>query len=300
MHGVAARPRRLGVLIQRFELWPARLHFVFTLALLLAISVIDAGAPKEISFSVFYFVPVVWAAWFAGRGAGITVAVLASLAWGAMDMLAGLSASAPAVAIWNELVRLGLFLLVWAMLTEAHSVSADRQRLALTDPLTGVANIRVLTADIDREIERIGRFSRPFALAYLDLDRFKEINDSLGHHTGDNILCSVAAILSGQARATDTVARLGGDEFAILMPETDEAAARAALERMSAGLAEVVRAAAPRVEGAGASVGIAVFTAAPRSVDQALSLADGLMYEAKRASGNSIVLRAYAEEPGDV
>jgi diguanylate cyclase (GGDEF)-like protein len=175
-----------------------------------------------------------------------------------------------------------------------RQISADRQWLALSDPLTGAANIRVLGSEIEREIQRLRRFGRPFALAYLDLDQFKAVNDTLGHRAGDDVLRGVAAFLDEQARGFDTVARLGGDEFAILMPETDEDAARAALERVADGLADVVRLAAPTVEGVGASIGASVFLGAPWSVDQALSLADGLMYEAKRAGGGTTALRVYA------
>lgn len=289
-------PRGFGALVQRLELWPAAVHLLITLLALAAIAFVDIAAPKDLSFSVFYFVPVVWAAWFTGRRISLLIAVLASVTAGAADLMAATTMLNPVFTAWNEVMRLGLFLLVWAMLSEVREISEFRQRLALSDALTGVANMRVLGGDIEREIERLRRYGRPFTLAYLDLDQFKSVNDTFGHQAGDDILRSVAVFLAEHARDVDTVARLGGDEFAVLMPETDERAAATAVERMSHGLHEIVQSSAPTIEGAGATIGASVFAHAPWSVDHAVSLADGLMYEGKRAGGGTVTLRVYTGE----
>ena len=92
------------------------------------------------------------------------------------------------------------------------------QRSAVTDPLTGVGNLRMLTTTLAREVERARHFGRSVALLILDIDHFREINDSHGHAAGDAILAAVAARVVGSVREVDRVARYGGEEFAVVCP----------------------------------------------------------------------------------
>ncbi|MEY2477297.1 MAG: diguanylate cyclase, partial [Actinomycetota bacterium] len=108
----------------------------------------------------------------------------------------------------------------------------ENKHLAQHDPLTGLAN-RALFADRTSQALRTAeRKSERAAILLMDLDRFKEVNDTLGHHSGDALLMQAAERLRGTLRGIDTVARLGGDEFAVLLPEGDETAARAAAARI--------------------------------------------------------------------
>ena len=99
---------------------------------------------------------------------------------------------------------------------------ADAERRAATDPLTGLANHRAFQERLASEIQRAGRHRPALALAVIDLDHFKRVNDSHGHQVGDRVLVEAGRILQGQARRDDLVARMGGEEFAWLMPETDD------------------------------------------------------------------------------
>ena len=101
------------------------------------------------------------------------------------------------------------------------------QRSAVTDPLTGVGNLRMLTTTLAREVDRARHFQRDVALLILDIDHFREINDIHGHAAGDAILAAVAARVVGSVRAVDRVARYGGEEFAVVCPELDPADAHA-------------------------------------------------------------------------
>ncbi len=167
---------------------------------------------------------------------------------------------------------------------------AEQARLALTDHLTGAANSRSFHEIAGREIERQKRFGRPLSIAYLDLDNFKAVNDTHGHETGGALLRGVAAVLKANTRATDVVARLGGDEFAVLFPETDEAAARAAAEKLRAALQEWMRGGGHLVT---VSIGVATFAAPPAGVKEMVTLADELMYNAKRGGKNRVAGRQY-------
>lgn len=125
------------------------------------------------------------------------------------------------------------------------------------------------------------------------MDRFKQVNDGLGHAEGDRVLRTVAKLIAHSARATDVVARLGGDEFGILMPETGLEQARVSLERVAAALAT----GATGHYSVGATLGAMTFTEPPEDVAFAVHLADTLMYRAK-AGGRGRILQDTWPEHG--
>jgi len=130
-----------------------------------------------------------------------------------------------AVVLMSALIMVAL-LLAWLLLfrtvhrasTALRAQALENEHLALHDPLTGLPNRRLLSDRLERAIAIANRRNEPVALMILDVDRFKEINDTLGHNRGDTLLVEIAARLSTVVRDADTVARLGGDEFAILAP----------------------------------------------------------------------------------
>ena len=159
------------------------------------------------------------------------------------------------------------------------SIALEREQQALTDTLTGLANRKQLA---ERTAEALARGD--VALLLFDLDRFKEVNDTLGHHVGDQLLEVVAARLTAASREEDTVSRLGGDEFAVLLPGADRALADQAARRLLAAIC------APLVLGGllvdiGASVGLAVAPEDGAALDVLLQHADVAMYLAKEAGG---------------
>lgn len=122
-------------------------------------------------------------------------------------------------------------LLGGALLDNVH-LFQDIQRLAVTDPVTGLANYRHLFDSLEAEIQRTGRTGRPFALLLFDLDGLKNINDQFGHQVGTRALCRAADVLRFHSRAIDTAARHGGDEFALVLPETTDQGAQEVLSRI--------------------------------------------------------------------
>ena len=157
------------------------------------------------------------------------------------------------------------------------SVALKSEQQALTDALTGLANRKRLGERTEAAVQE-----GHVALVLLDLDRFKEVNDTLGHHVGDQLLGVVAQRLSSSLRPGDTVARLGGDEFALLLPGADAASAARAAGRARAALAE------PFVLGGllidvSASAGIAVSPGHGTVVDELLQRADVAMYLSKES-----------------
>jgi diguanylate cyclase (GGDEF)-like protein/PAS domain S-box-containing protein len=155
------------------------------------------------------------------------------------------------------------------------------RRMARQDALTGLPNRRVFVDALGGAIARASRDAAAFAVLFLDLDHFKDINDTLGHPAGDELLREVAARLRGSVRDTDLVARFGGDEFAVLMPEVREEGGAAALA------AKLIAALEPPFSihdndiRIGTSVGIAVGAQSEVSVEAILAHADVALYRAK-------------------
>lgn len=162
--------------------------------------------------------------------------------------------------------------------------SIDERRLlstqASTDPLTGLANRRALHDRLSAEVSRAQRHGRTLAVAVVDIDHFKQINDLGGHGAGDARLVEVARCLSEHARAEDTLARLGGDEFAWVMPETTREQALVAVERVRR-----VIAAAARRHRLTVSAGICDTTATAHPAEL-ISFADGALYWSKAHGRN--------------
>jgi diguanylate cyclase (GGDEF)-like protein len=161
---------------------------------------------------------------------------------------------------------------------------------AVTDELTGLANNRALREWLAREAARAQRFGHDLSLLMLDIDDFKQVNDTYGHLQGDAVLRMVGQVLESEARAVDQPARYGGEEFVVALPETDTEGAAGLAERIRSRLAaEQV----PRVDGEGpigvtASIGVASIPATARDVRELIAVADAALYEAKRAGKDRV------------
>jgi diguanylate cyclase (GGDEF)-like protein len=163
-----------------------------------------------------------------------------------------------------------------ALVAERREVEAQLRHLAVSDALTGIANYRRLIAALEEQIARAQRFYRTFSVVMIDVDHLKRINDRHGHLVGGRALCRVAAVLRASCRASDTAARFGGDEFALLLPDTDEAAARQVASRVCDLLAHDGE--IPRIT---VSFGVAVCPRDGESATALLGAADRALYGMK-------------------
>ena len=168
-------------------------------------------------------------------------------------------------------------------LSERRRYEQRLAHLADHDVLTGLPNRRRFEAALAEHLDLCARSGPRGALLLLDLDHFKEVNDTMGHDAGDELIVSVAGVLRQSLRDTDLVARLGGDEFAILLPAAD----REGAERVATVVVEAVRANNRTLEGVNrrvtASIGVVTFAGAHERAEDVLALADMLMYDAKDA-----------------
>ncbi len=163
------------------------------------------------------------------------------------------------------------------------------QRMSVTDPLTGAANLRHLTSSLNREVERASRFGRTLSVLMLDLDHFKKVNDVAGHDFGDRVLAEFSARLHGCLREVDLVARRGGEEFTVVLPETGADGAAAVAQRILERVRNqpftdpgVGRGATRISRRVTVSIGVATYPDHARSAAEVMIAADRALYEAKR------------------
>ncbi|HKE81040.1 MAG TPA: bifunctional diguanylate cyclase/phosphodiesterase [Solirubrobacteraceae bacterium] len=223
-------------------------------------------------------------AWLPARHAPVVGsgarALLFPSAFGAIALAVlvyGQTAHLNPIAITLAVLALAAIMIRMALLLRETATLAVSRKLSLTDDLTGLGNRRSFTAEVANAIAD----GRPFALLMIDLDQFKELNDTLGHHLGDELLGGVGPRLCGAAGTGDVVARLGGDEFGVLLRGAGAEEATAAARRLRAALARPFSLAGISLH-VGASVGIAVFPDHARDPSELLRHADVAMYGAKR------------------
>ena len=176
------------------------------------------------------------------------------------------------------------------MLVRERHEMADR---ALRDVLTGLGNRRAFDERLAEETARAERHGTDLALAMIDLDDFKEVNDRYGHPIGDQLLVHVGHLLTATLRATDIPIRYGGDEFAIILPLTTKTEAWVVAEKIRSALGDLTLLAADgtRISTSG-SIGIASFGASADSAYQLLAAADAALYRAKRSGRDRVELAA--------
>jgi len=172
--------------------------------------------------------------------------------------------------------------------TRLEKANRRLEELATTDELTGLWNRRRFLEILQHECRRAGRTGADLALAMLDLDRFKAVNDTFGHAFGDRVLAEVASVMRRAARSTDTVARYGGEEFMVLMPESSAAEALHAAERIRTQIARRPVSDGTRDVGVTASLGIsALKDGGPGGPEHLIRRADAALYAAKQAGRNN-------------
>ncbi len=165
-------------------------------------------------------------------------------------------------------------------------------KAATSDPLTGVANRRALYEAADIELARYARKPRDIALLLIDIDLFKQVNDTHGHPVGDEVIRNLAAVLLRSVRSIDTVARIGGEEFAVMLPSTGQAMAVRVAERIRANVAaQRIVAGATEIEYR-VSVGVAFVSPEMRGIDDLIMAADLALYDAKRQGRNRVCCRS--------
>ncbi len=177
---------------------------------------------------------------------------------------------------------------------QLQSLVQELKAIASTDALTGIANRRAVTQALDQQFAHAQRHGSELALIAIDLDGFKQLNDTCGHPAGDRVLMLVARVLTANARAADAAGRIGGDEFTLLLPDTDPQEARQVAQRIQSDFTIAYTDLAQRL-GCGSHVTISAGVATRRQAKAAsagdlLAAADRALYRAKNAGRSCVVM----------
>ena len=273
-----------------------RLTRAGTLALalsgVLVVGGIDYLTGYEVSMSLFYLGPVALAAWYGGRWPGLAVAIASCVSWYIAELAAGGQYSHPAIPVWNALVRFGFFLVTSSLVAALRENLRVQQALARTDSLTGLYGRRAFEERLGHDLSLAQRRKSALTLAYVDLDDFKVVNDTLGHAEGDRVLRVIGQVLKRSVREVDTAARLGGDEFALVLPDTDGPGAQRVIAKLTRELHEALETDTRRTT---FSIGVVTVPDAATSPEHAVAAADELMYRVKRKGKGAVEFSVLGE-----
>lgn len=256
----------------------------------IVLGIIDLVTGYEYSFSVFYLLPVSIAAWYDHAKVTVVTILLSAITWLFADINAGHLYSNPIIPFWNTIVRLGLFSIVAFLLINVRRNWQEMKNLAMKDQLTSLDNSRAL--DIEYRILRKLNFRKQslFAVGIIDLDGFKAVNDTHGHHRGDEVLLQFSQVLKKSCRSSDIVARLGGDEFAIILLDIDETQAYLCDHHLRTLFAE---SGLNQKYGVDFSMGLAILSELPENLEDATKTADQLMYQSKSLGKSQTTIQSF-------
>lgn len=288
----------VGVVVLTHDLLPSRLRSVplavleVVAALVLITALLALTGYGSSPFAFAYSLVAVAVALAAGGPLALAVAALATLAF------LGVLWVDPALPAYEsgDLLRLALNVAVLWLLAYLAGVFASGERRvrrlererSRIDPLTGLFNRGQLDPTLDQEVQRTRRSTRGFCLLMIDLDGLKAVNDTYGHHRGDEVLRSLGGVIRRSIRALDTAYRLGGDEFMVLLPETDIVGAFVVAEKIRLGAEEVGLIAGDGELMTSVSIGLVSCPEDGTSARDLMIAADRAMYQAKSLGKNQI------------
>ncbi len=259
--------------------------------LLAGAAAVDVLTGPEFETAIFYVVPTSYFGWFFRRAIAVPIAIVSVATTLAIRFAEPFRYSHPSIAYWNAAVWLVLYIFFALIISELKSLYERERQSSLTDSLTQIANRRAFFEVLAAEANRANRYQLPMTLAYLDVDRFKQINDTLGHTAGDKLLTLVAQTVQTHLRKADHVARIGGDEFAVLLPEITAESAASVLHKLRFLLEKEMR---QRDLPVTFSIGAVTFHSPRGSIQEMVSKADEAMYAAKNNGRDCVIVREAA------
>jgi diguanylate cyclase (GGDEF)-like protein len=267
----------------------AELSFLATTSLmcffLLLTGYLDFLTGANVSFTLFYIFPVFLATWFSNRKLGLVASGLSVTTSFLADHFDGIHYVSGGVAVWTGFSRLAIFTLFAFLISAVRRLWINERTLAATDLLTGLPNRRWFLKILEYEFHRHRRLKEPLALAMLDLDNFKAVNDRFGHAEGDRLLIQAGKTLQKSLRGADLAARLGGDEFAVLFPLVTLEGAQPLAQKLFKGLNANMQENNWPVS---VSLGMVTCLDFDSGSDALLLEADRLLYLAKNGGKNSV------------
>ncbi len=277
-------------IVKYFDQVSTRAAIAVSVVLLALIATGDYFLGEELRLSSLYLIPLMMITWKTSATLGVAFSMLAAGLWAAAILHQDGTAVA-AYALWEAAIRLATTVLFVVLLANLKASLARVNLLARKDALTDLANRGSFYELANQEILRCKRYGGAISIAFIDLDKFKALNDRSGHDVGDEALRVVAQTLRAQLRSTDLPARLGGDEFAVMLPGLDARGASQATQILQSRLLSAME---HRGWPITFSIGLATFATTVDSVDEMVKRADRLMYQVKREGKGGISEQVFA------
>ncbi len=249
----------------------------------------------ELQLTALYMLVMLGVAWFCGPWWGALFACLSAYSQIQIGLATGTRFSEPVYFYIANGNRLFAYLVTVFLVAVVHINYQRLKSAARIDYVTGVANSLGFFEKLSIEIARHRRTRDAFAVAYLNCDYFKVINEGLGRSEGDRVLSMIGQVITSNLRETDVVSRLGGDEFAMVFPHSGEAEATQVVRKLGAQLEKAMTQHDWPIT---FSIGIGIFPVAPESVDRALSFCEHVMQRVKNTGRNRVMVRVY--DPDDI
>jgi len=274
--------------------WLSKQNAIFFLMsglfLVVVFGFIDKITGPEISFSIFYLIPILFVTWFSDRWVGIFISGASAVAWLMADLMAGRIYSRWVIPYWNSIMGFCIFLINVYLLSKLKVALELERMLSRIDSLTGITNGKYFIELVSSAL--IQPNNLPLTIAYMDLDDLKTVNDRFGHNEGDIVLSTLASIIRNKIRATDCVGRLGGDEFAILFPETGAEESQEIIPKIHKSLLDAIL---ENRWGITISMGVGTFKGPNFNAEEILRLTESLMYSVKHAGKNRIKYEVFSK-----
>lgn len=263
-------------------------QLALVVSLMLGVALVDYLSGNLLRVYPLYFIPIALAALTLGRLGAILIAVNCAVIWLAANLIHDQEFSANWIWLWNTAIQGAAFTFIAELVFRLHAARNREGQLARLDKLTGLINSRAFMEQAPMLLDFCRREGKPVTIAYIDLDGFKQVNDTKGHQQGDEVLRTCADEMRSTLRASDLACRIGGDEFAVMLPNTSERGAVEILEKLSASIESSMRLMDCTVT---ASIGAAVYGVPPPGIDEAIQAADEVMYAVKNSGKNQVRVR---------
>ncbi len=272
-----------------WTLWRRIFVWIICIGALTSLGLVQHATDAEFALTALIFFPVIVITWINGQRGGLIFAFIAAATFAVGDITSEKQFSSEWIPVANTATRLITYGLLALLITQLRQQYIRQRELASRDSLTSLWNRRAFLEIGHNEVDRSIRYLRPLSIVFLDLDSFKQLNDTQGHEAGDEALQATAKAILGTLRSSDQVARLGGDEFAILLPEVGYEEAGKAGRKIFLALERALEKFPPVTT----SMGIAWFETVDRPFPEMLKAADELMYTAKSDGKNGICIKQY-------
>ena len=262
-----------------------RTSLIIALLLTLVVGYIDFITGIEIRIFPLYFLPITLAAWSGGKQGAVTFSILSTCLWALCMYAGGRIYSHNYIWLINFFTQGSVFLIVSLLVARLHDALKQEKLLSRTDALTLLNNARAFHESAETLTHFCHRKKQPVVVAYIDLDNFKQVNDTHGHKAGDCVLQAAADVFRTALRQSDIAARLGGDEFIVYLPDTTAEDGQTALQKLHN---QLINQTLLKQYNVTASIGAIAYQITPAELKLIIQTADQLMYDVKKSGKNKV------------